>query len=236
MAVMKARFLWRAHRARLLDQSVELDLIRRHIQPGDLVCDVGANKGSYLYWMARWADRAVAFEPQPGLASYLQSLVQTLPMRNVTVERKGVSDQSGVLELYTPSMNSPEASLVPIAGAETIQVPVVSLDAYFQPSQRVALLKVDVEGAELGVFRGAERILIRDRPTLLFECEQRHLPQGSVFGCFRHLEARGYRGWFIHGKTLKPVAEFDLAIHQNATGERFWRSPDYCNNFLFKPE
>ena len=102
---MNARFLWRAHRARLLDQSAELALIRRHVRPGDLVCDVGANKGSYLYWMARWADRAVAFEPQPGLADYLETLAATLPMRNVTVERKGVSNESGAFDLYIPSVN-----------------------------------------------------------------------------------------------------------------------------------
>ena len=232
---MKARFLWRALRARLADQSAELALIRANTRPGDLVCDVGANKGSYLYWMARWADQAVAFEPQPGLADYLRSVVSALRLRNVTVEQKGVSKQSGVLELYMPSANSPEASLMPIAGAETIQVPVVSLDEYFAPSRRVALLKVDVEGAELDVFKGAERILTQDRPVLLFECEQRHMRTGTVMDCFQHLEARGYQGWFIHGGALKPVAEFDLAVHQSQAGERFWRSPDYSNNFLFKP-
>lgn len=232
---MKARFLWRAHRARMLDQSAELALIRRHTRPGDLACDVGANKGSYLYWMARWANRVVAFEPQPGLASYLKTITATLPLRNVTIEQKGVSGHSGVLTLYMPSANSPEASLEPIDGAQKIDVPVVSLDDYFAAGERLAVLKVDVEGHELGVFKGADRILREDRPVLLFECEQRHLREGSVFDCFRHLEARGYQGWFIHGRELKPVVEFDLAIHQSQTGERFWRSRDYSNNFLFKP-
>ncbi|RZJ05825.1 MAG: FkbM family methyltransferase [Brevundimonas sp.] len=232
---MKARFLWRAHRARLLDQSAELALIRRNIRPGDLVCDVGANKGSYLYWMARWADEAVAFEPQPGLADYLETVAAALPMRNVTIERKGVSSEAGTFELYRPSVNSPEASLVPISGAESIQVPVVTLDAYFEPSRRVALLKVDVEGAELDVFKGAERLLTQDRPVLLFECEQRHLREGSVFDCFRHLEARGYQGQFIDGRDLKPVADFDLEVHQSQVGPRYWSAPGYRNNFLFKP-
>ena len=232
---MRARFLWRAHRARLLDQATELALIRRHTRAGDLACDVGANKGSYLYWMSRWAGRVVAFEPQPGLASYLETVAATLPLRNVTIERKGVSDHSGVLTLYMPSVNSPEASLVPIEGAQKCEVPVVSLDDYFAAGERLAVLKVDVEGHELGVFRGADRILREDKPLLLFECEQRHLQTGSVFDCFRHLEARGYAGRFIHGRALKPVSEFDLAIHQNPTGDRFWREPGYSNNFLFEP-
>lgn len=232
---MKARFLWRAHRARLLDQATELSVIRKSIRPGDLVCDVGANKGSYLYWMARWAGRAVAFEPQAGLADYLNTVTRGLGLSNVTIEQKGVSARSGVLELYVPSVNSPEASLVPIEGAQTVKVPVVSLDDYFAGSERVALLKIDVEGVELDVFRGADRLLREDRPVLLFECEQRHLKIGSVMDCFRHLEARGYAGQFIQNGRLKPVAEFDLAVHQSQVGERFWRHPDYSNNFLFKP-
>lgn len=232
---MKARFLWRAHRARLLDQATELALIRRHTRPGDVACDVGANKGSYLYWMARWARRVVAFEPQPDLAAYLEKACEALPLRNVTVEPRGVSDHSGVLELYLPSINSPEASLVPIVGARSVKVPVVALDDYFAPSDRLDVLKVDVEGAELDVFRGADRILRHDRPVLLFECEQRHLRTGSVFDCFRHLEARGYAGQFIQNRSLRPVSELDLAIHQSQAGERFWREPDYINNFLFEP-
>lgn len=232
---MKARFLWRAYRARLADQAAELALIRRHTRPGDLACDVGANKGSYLYWMARWAGRVVAFEPQSGLADYLRTAAAAVPLRNVTVEQKGVSDHTGLLKLYLPSTNSPEASLRPIEGARTVEIPVVSLDDYFAPTDRLKMLKVDVEGAELDVFRGAERILTHDRPVILFECEQRHLQTGSVFDCFRHLEARGYSGHFIVGKTLKPVSEFDLAVHQNATGDRFWKAPGYSNNFLFTP-
>lgn len=232
---MISRFLWRAWRARLADQATELSLIRRHSRPGALACDVGANKGSYLYWMARWSGHVVAFEPQPGLAGYLKAIAGGLALRNVTIEQKGVSHHSGVLTLYMPSADSPEASLEPIDGARKIDVPVVALDDYFAGGERLAVLKVDVEGHELGVFRGAERILREDRPVLLFECEQRHLREGSVFDCFRHLEARGYQGWFIHGRALEPVAEFDLAIHQRQSGERFWRSPDYSNNFLFVP-
>ena len=232
---MKARFLWRAYRARLADQAAELALIRRHTRPGDLACDVGANKGSYLYWMARWAGRVVAFEPQSGLADYLRTAASAVPMTNVTIAQSGVSDHTGVLKFYMPSTNSPEASLRPIEGAQTVEIPVVSLDEYFAPSDRLKMLKVDVEGAELDVFKGAERILTHDRPVILFECEQRHLRTGSVFDCFRHLEARGYTGQFILGKTLRPVSEFDLAVHQNATGDRFWKEPGYSNNFLFVP-
>ncbi|GAW40652.1 Methyltransferase domain protein [Brevundimonas sp. SH203] len=232
---MKARFLWRAYRAKTRDQATELALIKARLSSNDLVCDIGANKGSYLYWMSRWAGQAIAFEPQPDLAEYIRTAVQVLRLDNVTVETAAVSNRSGHCDLYVPSPGSPEASLEPIDGAETLRVRMVSLDDYFHADDHVALLKVDVEGAELEVFRGADRILRQSRPVLLFECEQRHLRTGTVYDCFSYLEARGYKGAFIQGRILKPVSEFDLDLHQGQDGERFWRNPDYCNNFLFEP-
>lgn len=231
---MQARFLWRAYRARFRDQAAELSAIRRYTGPRDLVCDIGANKGSYLYWMSRWAGRVVAFEPQAGLADYLVQACRALHLDNATVERAGVSSQSGTMNLYVPSPNSPEASLVRHSDARSVPISVVTLDEYFSASNRVSLLKIDVEGAEMDVMKGAERILREDRPTLVFECEQRHLRQGSVYDCLTHLADRGYQGQFIDRGQLKPINEFVLANHQSAVGEKFWTADTYCNNFVFR--
>lgn len=232
---MKARFLWRALRARYRDQAPELAALRRHIRPGDLVCDVGANKGSYLYWMSRWAGRVVAFEPQPDLARYLENARDALGLDNITIERLGVSDTSGEAWLYLPSANSPEASLVAHTDADRLAIRLVKLDDRFAPSDRIGVMKIDVEGAELRVFRGAERILREQRPVLLFESEQRHLPDGRVADGFTYLESLGYSGWFFHRGRLKPTGDFDPDFHQSPRGERFWLRRDYCNNFLFLP-
>jgi FkbM family methyltransferase len=231
---MKARFLWRTYKARYRDQSVELSAIWRHLQPGDLACDIGANKGSYLYWMSKWAGRVVAFEPQSGLATYLEQARTSLNLANVVIEPVGVCNMSGVRELYIPAPNSPGASLVPTAGMLTASIRVVSLDDYFRPSEKVSLLKIDVEGAELDVFKGAERILRESRPLLIFECEQRHLQQGTVADCFQYLEGLGYRGEFISGGSTLPVSQFDPAKHQKNDVERFWDAKGYCNNFIFR--
>lgn len=232
---MKARFLWRALRARFRDQAAELAAIRRNLGPDDLACDIGANKGSYLYWMSRWAGRVVAFEPQPGLADYLSHACRSVGMANVTVERSGVSDTSGPRDLYVPSENSPEASLVCHADSRSIPISVVALDDYFEPDQRVALLKIDVEGGELDVLKGAERILRRHRPVLLMECEQRHLRQGTVADCLQYLADLGYEGSFFEQGRPAPVARFDPAVHQAMVGDQFWTAPAYCNNFVFVP-
>jgi FkbM family methyltransferase len=232
---MLFRFVWRALKARYRNQAPELRAIRANIRPGDLVCDIGANKGSYLYWMSRWAGRVVAFEPQPGLSAYLIQVCAGLKMTNVTIEMKGVSDRSGDSLLFLPSVDSPEASLIQHGEATSIPVAIVSLDDYFAPDDRIGLMKIDVEGGELDVLKGAVRILRQHRPVLVFEAEQRHLREGKVADAFAFLADLGYEGWFIRGDAQVPIEAFDPSVDQSETGEAFWRSPAYCNNFVFRP-
>jgi FkbM family methyltransferase len=238
---MKTRFLWRAFKARYRDQVAEFAAIKQAIRPDDTVCDIGANKGSYVYWLSRWVPRGrvVAFEPQAQLAAYLKTVCEAMGLKNVTVEAKAVHAQAGTLALHIPGNgDSPEASLnTKISSRENCHrmlVPVVSLDEYFPPDVRIGILKIDVEGAEQGVFEGAHRILTTQSPLLVFECENRHLENGSVQDVFRYLDQLGYAGEFICGNRLRPLAEFDPRIHQKQTGERFWDAKDYYNNFVFR--
>jgi len=232
-------FLVRGLKARFLAQRIEFRLIRRHLRSTDTVCDIGANKGSFVFWLARWCrkGRVVAFEPQPQFAELLGRLARSLQLDNVTVEQKAVFSKPGHADLFVPKGHSPGASLVSkTAGAtdfDTISVPMVRLDDYFAQGERIAFIKVDVEGAELEVFKGAERILREQSPLLIFECENRHLDGFSVEDVFAYLNGLGYAGHFIAGNSLLPVATFDAAVHQKQDGEWFWKAKGYCNNFVF---
>ena len=180
----------------------------------------------------------VAFEPQPEFARRLAEVCRATGLDNVTVEAKAVYSHSGRQELFVPAGHSPGASLTHKAAEAnsftTLSVPVVALDDYFDASERIALLKIDVEGAELGVFKGAERILRQHAPLLVFECENRHLAPGNVFDVFSYLAGLGYEGSFISGDQVLPISEFDAAVHQRQDGEWFWKRKDYCNNFVFR--
>jgi len=233
------RFLIRGLKARFLAQRIEFRLIRQHVRPTDTVCDIGANKGSFVFWLARWCrkGRVVAFEPQPWFAQLLASLARDLKLECLKVEQKAVFSKSGQADLYVPKGHLPAASLVTkTAGAsdfDTISVSMVRLDDYFDGSQIIAFMKVDVEGAELEVFKGAERILREQSPLLIFECENRHLNGARVEDVFAYLHALGYTGHFVAGDRLLPVSIFDAAIHQRQDSERFWKAKGYCNNFVF---
>jgi FkbM family methyltransferase len=233
------RFLVRGLKARFLAQGSEFRVIREHVRTTDTVCDVGANKGSFVFWLAQWCrnGRVVAFEPQPQFAQLLGRLARNLKLDNVTVEQKAVFSKPGQADLFVPKGHSPGASLVSkTVGAgdfETISVPTVRLDDYFAQHERVTFMKVDVEGAELDVFKGAERILREQAPLLIFECENRHLNGARVEDVLAYLHALGYAGRFVAGNRLLPVSKFDAALHQRQDGERFWKARGYCNNFVF---
>jgi FkbM family methyltransferase len=232
-------FLVRGLKARFLAQRIEFDLIRQHVGATDTVCDIGANKGSFVFWLSRWCrnGRVVAFEPQPQFARLLGRLSRDLKLDNVTVEQKAVFSRSGQADLFVPKGHSPGASLVSkTAGAsdfETISVPMMRLDDYFAERERIAFMKVDVEGAELEVFKGAERILREQSPLLVFECENRHLDGIGVEDVFAYLGSLGYAGHFVAGNRLVPVSKFDAAVHQRQDGEWFWKAKGYRNNFAF---
>jgi hypothetical protein len=70
-------------------------------------------------------------------------------------------------------------------------------------------------------------------PLLVFECENRHLAEGCVDDVFRYLMSLGYRGSLVCRGRLRSTSEFDAQIHQRSHGEWFWKTTDYCNNFIF---
>ena len=211
-----ARFITRGLKARFRDAVTELTVIRSHVSPTDIVCDIGANKGR--------PGRVVAFEPQPEIAKRLASDCRALNLSNVAVEPAGVFSASGTQTLTVPRGQSPAATLNSAAiktdGDISYSVPVVTLDDYFSSGDRISLLKIDVEGAELHVLRGAERILKNSRPLLVVECEARHHREKHGVGdVFHYLTSLGYRGRFIWRGQLLSASMFDAAVHQRAVLE-----------------
>ena len=240
------KFAWRGLKTRHRSQVQELKAIRSALHQGGVSIDVGSNKGSYLYSMARWAQSApvIAFEPQKNLADYLALACGRSGFSNVTVENLALSDKEGELQIYIPgSSDSPGASLESSIAdktdchSETVQV--TRLDRYLagRLHQPVKVIKIDVEGHELAVIRGAMQTLGRDKPLLIIECESRHLPAGqSVAGFVADIQALGYAATLARpGLEELPASLFRDELHQPQVGERFWDAKNYYNNFIFRP-
>lgn len=149
-----------------------VEVMRRVLGPADNGIDVGAHVGDVLRHMVELAPegRHLAFEPLPHLA---EGLREAFP--SVTVHQVALSDADGQATFHHVTTNPAYSGLLlrrldrPDEQVETIDVPVRVLDDLVDASTPVRFLKVDVEGAELGVLRGARQLLARDRPYVVFE-------------------------------------------------------------------
>lgn len=141
---------------------------------GKDVIDGGAFWGdSALVFSEYGPRRIIAFEPQPETFSLLKDTIRKNGMEKLIVPvQSGLSAKQGTANLYTKGMAS-GANLCGIAPVEenaTMQVnrvQLTSIDEYANAhGLHVGLIKLDIEGAELGAVRGALQVIQRDRPLL----------------------------------------------------------------------
>jgi len=219
----------------------ELSRLRNFVGRTDTAVDVGANLGLYTRTLAGLAAHVHAFEPSPEMAATLRRT----SARNVTVHEVALSDGEGSATLRIPRagdhLTHGLASLEPGAigdrDALVAEVARKRLDSMID--EPVSFVKVDVEGHELSVLRGATALTAHSRPVFLVEAEDRHRPGAteSVFSFFRE---RGYEGFYLRGEDVMDIATFDPAVDQDekvllADGGRA-DGRHYINNFFFIPE
>lgn len=143
----------------------EYAAFREAVKPGATVFDVGANLGAYTLLFAQWAGpsgKVVAFEPAPASIAGLRRLVALNDLRDrVEIVEAAVSGAVGTARFASAGLSGANA-LVDAAhsGGGVITVPTTSLDAFCEARHlRPDVIKIDVEGAELDVLRGARRTL-----------------------------------------------------------------------------
>lgn len=199
--------------------------------------DVGANNGLYSYYLARHADAIKAFEPQPSLCDMLRAWNHP----KVETFNAGLSDKCGSMTLHVPRDGkgkglAPLASFRKLPNSIEYPVPVMRLDDL--SFKDVDFIKIDVEGHEAEVLRGASKTIQENKPMLLVEIEQRHLER-PIADSFREIEGLGYAGYFLKAGELVDIGEFSFDVHQRP----FLRDPGdtrnplkgYVNNFFFFP-
>lgn len=231
----RLRFLYRAWRYRRRVEPAEVGFVLQNVSAGQTCLDIGGHKGAFTYWLQRRVGptgKVFTFEPQPELFAYLERAKQSFGLHHVEIVHAAVSSSSGACRLFRPSdATSPGATVEPgIHDGCSLTVPMVTLDQYLRnvPRRRVSFIKCDVEGHELEVFRGAESILGEDRPTLLFECEQRHHGERPINEVFDYLTSLGYSGHYFQQRQLRSLANFSSA--QQSHGH-----DGYVYNFVFRP-
>lgn len=190
----------------------------RHMEPefwlvpffcdrSSIALDIGANAGIFTFYMRQFSRLVIAFEPNLECLNKLKARA----VDNVVVLFGGASDRIGIAELRYDPTNTGIGTLDPRNTLQqfqhvqttTFHVPTFPVDAL--ALKGVSFIKIDVEGHESAVLRGALQTLSRERPALLVESENRHVA-GAVEDVCSCLVEIGYSGYVLDGKTLVQVA------------------------------
>ena len=156
------------------------DAVEHLVARGAVVVDGGANVGAFALVAASVVGpegRVHAIEAAPATAALLRRSVAANPAYTIEVHEAALAETEGALDLTTYEAGSGSASLAPSDGGQIVRVRATTLDAVTAGLDRVDLVKLDVEGAELRALRGAARLLAAHRPILLLELEPGHLAQ-----------------------------------------------------------
>lgn len=158
--------IWRDKRA--LYQPAQQEAVRKAIAKlptrARTIVDIGGHVGLWSFYLAPMCDRLIAFEPlEPHADCYVQNMSE-LPL-NWELNRCALSDKAGTVFVQWQEGNTGMSHVsVNDAGREIMSHTLDSFDL-----DDVDFIKLDVEGYELHVLRGARETLLRNKPLILIE-------------------------------------------------------------------
>ena len=211
-------------------------------RPGGTLLDIGAHDGEFTRpFAALPGNRVLAFEPLP--SAFARLAAQNWPP-HVTLRREALGDHAGEITLTLPVVDgvaqeqwaSTAKGYAQHTGVaeQRHRVPLITMDSLNLTD--LTHVKLDAEGGEYEVLRGARETLLRCRPVLSIEIEERHRP-GATWSVPAYLDALGYDAFWEWWGDWQPMAGFDRArLHQaNPDPSVFEAARDYVFVFYFLP-
>jgi FkbM family methyltransferase len=196
----------------------ELKLVYDFCDKDSISIDVGAANGMYIAHLYKISKRTIAFEPRKAALGNLQKVFAGITS-NIQFEQVALSDFSGTTEMKILKSNDrlstieAENTIEKFGVVERVSVPVKKLDDY-QFTDKVSFIKIDVEGHEESVLKGALNLIQSDHPYLLIEIEERH-KKNSIEQIRNLLEQFGYKGYYYLNGHLNSIESFHIpAYHQ----------------------
>jgi FkbM family methyltransferase len=238
----KYKLRLRANKYKTKDDIGGVAYLYQTIKPGQTVLDIGAHKGGYLFIMLGLVGKTgkvVAFEPQSRLFNYISKMKRLLNWDNVTIEHIALADKEAETTLFIPTnsvskKSAPGATIVNYGERNDIgfteNVSTDSIDHYCS-THNIApdFIKIDVEGSEMNVFKGAINTLTKYKPRIIAEVDKSFVGEANVLETVAFLKGLGYNVSFINQTERVPFESFDFARHQNRDSGNF-----YCNNLIFE--
>lgn len=190
------------------------------LQAGDIMIDAGANIGAITLPVAK--DRKIkvyAFEPAKHIHEILQQNIQINTIKNIEAFAVGLSDRQCSADFYESDRVHGWSGMVKIDSFRHYQVPVISLDQFAaeRDISIIKVLKMDVQGWEYFVLKGAEKLITEKRIAhIIFEFEwwaekNAGLQPGSAQ---QFLLDNGYKIQTPDGKKIStPLTEGSFILH-----------------------
>jgi FkbM family methyltransferase len=187
-----------------------------------IAIDVGANMGQFSFPISRLPNctKVISIEPQPIVSNLFRMMTSVLGVDKIEHVEVLLSDTNGFAYIHTPNrsghlVNQETFMIHESKNDNDEKIKVIRLDdliaEYRINPEQIILVKIDVEGAELGVLKGAEQIISMSRPIIMVELIDNFLCRfGASFGQpFAWLEQFGYKAYWYDGKHLVLFAEDD---------------------------
>lgn len=189
-----------------------------YINKGDIIFDIGGNIGQTAMMMAKQAGQdgyVYSFEPFPATYNNFEYNLELNPsIKNISPVKIAFGSVPGSLQMYADcETNSGANRMLPgsLQAENTETVPVTSIDKFMGENaiSRLDFIKIDVEGFEMEVLKGAYATLKKYKPRLFVELDDANLKnQGSsAAGVCSYLAELGYT-IFIEGTQKKFYPEF----------------------------
>lgn len=221
-----ARVPFRYHAQRLVGGlEPEMSLLPTLVPADKIALDVGGNRGTYAFALAKLAREVVSFEPVPDCVRLLTAWAARAD--NVRIEACGLGDREDTIAIHIPrlsgSLTTTRASFSRVDGdGVDVKVPVRTLDGFRLAD--VGFIKIDVEGFEFAMLQGAVDTITRCHPIILIEIDADDQTYDEFARTFELIEDLGYQGHYLDDDQLVPC---DAKVHSKVP---------ISMNYIFLPD
>ncbi len=203
------RLKWTLNSNLAVDATYWLDVIEPLLTKEDIVFDVGTNIGTIANWFSKRTKHVYGFEPHPDNIRLTQEQISLRRRTNITLSSLALGSEPGTLPLHVKRFHGHHSfgNTAASPTVEIIEVEVGTIDQFCSTNgiERIDLLKIDVEGFEEDVLRGASSMLSNKSIGLvLFELRRSILTSvgKNAQDIFTPLVQHGYTVFTLEGKTL----------------------------------
>lgn len=221
------------------DIDAELLLLEFLLNKDSIFFDIGTNKGEYAYYAEQLIEpeHIYLFEPEKKLNKQLKALYKNCHIFDIAL-----SHIKGIHSFKIPVINGVADNCLSTLEVENkedyeteaiiYEVKTDTLDNFISVKQVTPdLIKIDVEGHELAVLKGAENYINTHHPTLIIEIEQRHHKNIEVENVFESFKSKGYKAFYFS------KLQGQLIPYENKTyltnSKDFFGTLNYINNYIF---